>query len=211
MQTWKNPTRYFPRVEPTNPVHTGGLEEDVEDIDSQLMLPPSPALREHIDFRHSRPPDKWEHGKFSLFTAGSIEMGKAIQWQLRLVDFLKDLPVTVTNPRRGRWDPNVDAKASDSVFCKQVEWELNALDAATVICFFFDVNTRSAVTMMELGLWARSRKVVVCCGKKFWRQGNIQLVCKRHNIPFVEEFGDLVLAIKDMLEEKGMEIDEKAY
>ena len=124
-----------------------------------------------------------------------------------MAKFLQDLPITVCNPRRGHWDPNVTPLARDDAFRIQVEWELQSLEQATVICFFFDKNTMSPVTMMELGLWAHSKKIVVCCDRGFWKGGNVEIVCKRYEIPFATTFADLVPKIKTMLHEKGMRLD----
>lgn len=46
---------------------------------------------------------------FSIFLAGSIEMGKAEDWQSELTNWLesncpKDVNLTVYNPRRDDWD-----------------------------------------------------------------------------------------------------------
>lgn len=136
-------------------------------------------------------------------------MGAAVQWQKHMATFLSPLPITVNNPRRGHWDPAATQEAKNEAFRHQVEWELSALEKADVICFFFDVNTKSPVTMLELGLWAHSGKVIVCCNKEFWRAGNIHIVCERYKIPFVESFEALVPAVKSMLEEKGMKLDAK--
>ena len=46
------------------------------------------------------------------------------------------------------------------------------------------------------------------CNGKFWRSGNIQIVCERLDILCVESFEELVAAIKDMLKEKGMKLDK---
>jgi hypothetical protein len=189
--------------------NAGGLDAIIPDTYNQLIPAPSPPLKQHTDFQHIMPPAIPHYGKFSLFTAGSIEMGAAIQWQQRLVSHLCDLPLTVTNPRRGQWDPNVDAKAKDPAFRGQVIWELDALSAATVICYFFDVDTISPITLMELGLWAHSGKIIVCCNEAFWREGNVKLVCERYNIPFVRTFEQLVPAVREMLERKGMKLDGK--
>jgi hypothetical protein len=185
------------------------IDQDVEDKYNQLPLLPSPLPKAHRDFVHCKPPDAPIYRKFSVFTAGSIEMGKAVQWQKQMALLLSPLPITVNNPRRGHWDPNATSKAKDASFRHQVEWELGALEQADVICFFFDCDTKSPVTMLELGLWAASDKVIVCCDKRFWRSGNVQIVCERYAIPFVDTFEDLVPAVKNMLVEKGMQLDHK--
>ncbi|XPS79227.1 hypothetical protein M3J09_011213 [Ascochyta lentis] len=187
---------------------TVDIDAIVEDKFNQLPPLPSTPLKEHPRFVHCMPPDAPTYREYSVFLAGSIEMGRAVQWQKHMAKFLSPLPITVNNPRRGHWDPDATQEAKNESFRHQVEWELSALEKADVVCFFLDVSTMSPVTMLELGLWAKSKKVIVCCGKKFWRAGNIHIVCERYNIPFVETFEDLVPAIKNMLEEKGMKLDE---
>lgn len=137
-------------------------------------------------------------------------MGAAVQWQKLLADHLSDLPITVLNPRRGNWDPNDIPKASNQGFQDQVIWELKALERATVICFFFDVTTRSPVTLLELGLWAASKKVIVCCNEQYWRSGNVKLVCDRYGIEYHSTFKDFVPNVRKMLKNKmGNDYDEE--
>jgi hypothetical protein len=192
----------------TVPINPGGLGGVVEDKFAQLIPAPNPALAEHADSLHCTPPVQPKYGNFSLFTAGSIEMGAAVQWQQRLVHYLCGLPITITNPCRGEWDPNVDAKREDSQFFNQVEWELDALINAAVICYFFDCATVSPVTLMELGLWAHSGKIIVCCDQRYWRQGNVEIVCERYNIPYVSSFEKLVPALKDFMKMRGLKLDD---
>jgi nucleoside 2-deoxyribosyltransferase len=137
----------------------------------------------------------------SIFLAGSIEMGNAIPWQAHLTEELRDLEVTVCNPRRGKWSTNLNPEATDDLFKNQVEWELAALEAVDIIVFFFDKNTLSPVTMLELGLEAKSGKVVVCCHKDFWKSGNIHHACKKYNVPYVKDYTDFILLVRKRVEE----------
>jgi hypothetical protein len=188
---------------------TVDIDSDVADIFSQLPAVPNPLPTPHAQFVHCMPPEAPTYRDFSVFLAGSIEMGAAVQWQKQLALLLSPLPITVNNPRRGEWDPTATQEAKNVAFRAQVEWELSALEKADVICFFFDVNTKSPVTLLELGLWAHSGKVVVCCDRRYWRAGNVHIVCERYNIPYVESFGELVPEVTKMLGEKGMQLDER--
>lgn len=185
------------------------IDQEVQDIYNQLPPLPSPRPEAHPDHVHALPPDAPTYRKYSVFTAGSIEMGAAVQWQKHLATLLSPLPITVCNPRRGHWDPTVTPEAKDESFRQQVEWELGALEQADVICFFFDVNTKSPVTLLELGLWAASEKVIVCCDKRYWRAGNVHIVCGRYKVPCVQSFAELAPAIEAMLKNKGMKLDGK--
>jgi hypothetical protein len=98
------------------------------------------------------PPNTPMYYSFSMFLARSIEMGAAVQWQKQLTSLLLLLPIIVNNPQRGKWDTTTTQEAKNTAFCAQVEWELTALKKSDVICFFFDINTKSPVSLLELGL-----------------------------------------------------------
>lgn len=49
-------------------------------------------------------PNKLDKNKFTIFLAGSIDMGKAKNWQQEIEDKLKDEDVILFNPRRPDWD-----------------------------------------------------------------------------------------------------------
>jgi hypothetical protein len=193
-------------VEKKSANKTIDIDGYIEDKLHQLPPLPSPLPTPHPQFVHCMPPYDPIYRDYSVFLAGSIEMGKAIQWQQQMAVELSTLPITVNNPRRGHWDPDATKDAKDEAFATQVKWELSALEKADVICFFFDADTLSPVTMLELGLWAKSGKVIVCCDGKFWRAGNVHLVCERYGVPFVKTFAELVPAIKERLVEKGMKV-----
>ncbi len=188
--------------------NTTQIDKVVVDKDRQLLLHQYSVPSEHKDFVHANPPNPPQYRKFTVFTAGSIEMGDAVNWQPLMAGLLRDLPITVCNPRKGHWDQSITQQAKDKYFKQQVKWELDALEQADVICFFFDTATKSPVSLLELGLWAGSDKVIVCCGDKYWKSGNVHLTCERYDIPYVKNFEDLVREVKKMLEQKGMRRDE---
>lgn len=131
-----------------------------------------------------KPPCKlpYTSPEYTIFLAGSIEMGAAIDWQNQLTELFKDLPGIILNPRRDEWDSSWEQKITNVKFKEQVEWELDAQDMADKILMYFDPNTKSPITLLELGLYADSKKLVVCCPDGFWRKGNVDIVCKRYRI-----------------------------
>lgn len=139
-----------------------------------------------------------EEGK-SIFLAGSIEMGKAENWQEKITKALKDERGTIFNPRRDDWDSTWVQKIDNAQFRQQVEWELNALDGADIIVLCFDPKTQSPISLLELGLYAASKKMVVYCPEGFWRKGNVDIVCRRYKIPMMVSEQDLILTVKEML------------
>lgn len=141
----------------------------------------------------------------SVFLAGSIEMGKAVDWQTRLTNELKDLDCTVLNPRRDDWDSSWEQKASNPKFKEQVQWELQALEEADFIVMYFDPATQSPISLLELGLHAkdsgedRHPELIVCCPEGFWRKGNVDIVCQRYGVKQVTTIEGLINTIRKKL------------
>lgn len=121
---------------------------------------------------------------FTIFLAGSIEMGKAEDWQAVIPELFKDRnKLTFLNPRRDDWDSSWEQKESNPQFSEQVNWEMDMLDACNIIFMYFSPETKSPISLLELGLHAESDKMIVCCPDEFWRKGNVDIVCSRYGIP----------------------------
>lgn len=124
-------------------------------------------------------------GQHNIFLAGSIEMNTATNWQQIVFDhFNQDTNINcIFNPRRDDWDSSWQQTLDDVNFVTQVEWELDHLTGSDIIFMYFDPNTKSPITLLEFGLYARSGKLVVCCPDGFWRKGNIEVTCRYYRIP----------------------------
>jgi hypothetical protein len=139
-------------------------------------------------------------GEPTVFLAGSIEMGRAEAWQAVIEKSLQDLPVTILNPRREEWDATWEQSIHNPQFREQVEWELNGLDQATIVAMYFAPTTQAPITLLELGLHARSRKLIVCCPVGYWRRGNVEVVCARYGLPLLTDLSQLVQALRDQIQ-----------
>jgi hypothetical protein len=133
----------------------------------------------------------------SIFLAGSIEMGKAIDWQKECESELSEKGEYHTfNPRRLNWDSTWSQSIDNPKFVEQVQWELDSLDEADIIIMFIDGKTLSPITLLELGLYATSGKLHVICEEDFWRKGNVDIVCKRYNIKQYSCLDDMIIYLK---------------
>jgi hypothetical protein len=138
-------------------------------------------------------------GEPAVFLAGSIEMGRAEDWQSAVERDLADLPATILNPRRDEWDASWEQSIDHPQFRGQVEWELEGLERAAVIAMYLAPATKAPVTLLEMGLSARSGRLVVCCPPGFWRRGNVEVVCSRYQVPLVGELSQLVQAVRSRI------------
>ena len=143
---------------------------------------------EDIETRDSR--------KKSVFLAGSIEQNKAIDWQTKLGERLKG-NYNVFNPRRDSWDASWIQSIENKEFKAQVDWELTALEAADIIVMYFQEGTKSPISLLEFGLYAQTKKLLVVCEPHFWRKGNIDIVCERYEIPQFKNLSEIILQLNN--------------
>jgi hypothetical protein len=135
----------------------------------------------------------------NIFLAGSIEMGVAEKWQEKVIAALSDKPIRFLNPRRDDWDSSWSQDIHNEQFVEQVTWELDSLEMAQIVIMYFDPNTKSPISLLELGLHAKEQKLVVLCPEGFWRKGNVDVVCEYYSINQVDTFDELIEFIRSTI------------
>ena len=155
-----------------------------------------------------KPPFKVPHNNCpKVFLGGSIEQGKAANWQDEIV---KSFPFNVNflNPRRDSWDDTWVQDINNPNFFEQVTWELDMLDMADIIVMYFDPSTLSPISLLELGLYcsavdyrycSNKLKMLVCCPEGFWRKGNVDIVCQRYGVPMFNNMETLIVSLKSKI------------
>ena len=78
---------------------------------------------------------------------------------------------------------------------ESVEWELEQLERADVVAMYLDPATKAPVSLLELGLFARSGRVVVGCPPAFYRRGNVEIVCARYGAALTDTLDDMLDAV----------------
>ena len=133
----------------------------------------------------------------SIFLAGSIENGSADDWQTKFIEEFADIEKgIILNTRRDEWDSSWEQSKNNPNFKGQVEWELYGLENSTLIVMYFDPNTKSQISLLELGLHMRSRKVIICCPKGYVKKGNVDITCGFYRVPVYKTFEQLIDAVK---------------
>jgi len=104
---------------------------------------------------------------FGIFLAGTIDGGKAVDWQREMSVTLstiysnrKDRSVVVYNPRRDAWDPSWAADMSEPKFREQVGWEAEHMDDCDLVVMNLLGGSDSIISMLELGLLAKEEPMV---------------------------------------------------
>lgn len=137
---------------------------------------------------------KWDK-VHRIFLAGTIDNGESEDWQTKYLctiidraNHVNDLPFVdnskelwmVFNPRRKNW--NANDSSDSSAMNIQVNWELDHLEIANSIIMNILPNSKSPISLMEMGLFAKTEKMVVYCPEDFYRFHNVRILCERYNI-----------------------------
>lgn len=133
----------------------------------------------------------------TIFLAGSIEMGAAENWQTKVAGLLAGTGYTLLNPRRDDWDSSWKQDINNPQFYEQVTWELQGIEDSEWVLMYFDPNTKSPITLLELGLIAgmSPEKLIVVCPEGFWRKGNVDVICDRYRITTAKTIEDALTKI----------------
>lgn len=152
-----------------------------------------------------KPPKSGEIQGSTVFLAGSIESGFADDWQTKVANRFESYQVTLYNPRRDEWDSSWKQSQKESNFNEQVNWEMNNLEDCDIIFMYFDPETKSPISLLELGLHADSNKMIVVCPDGFWRKGNVEIVCTRFNIPLFNSLDDGMGALESKIRQSRLD------
>lgn len=131
----------------------------------------------------------------SVFLAGTIDNGDSLNWQNKTIIELMNLGINdieIYNPRREHWNPN---PSKEEMEC-QIKWEQEYLDKADFIAMVLLDDSKSPISLLELGLYAKSNKLIVFCTPDFYRWDNVRLTCEKYNIQLVESTHPLVITNK---------------
>ncbi len=124
-----------------------------------------------------------------IFLAGTIDMGSSVDWQQNLVGYFKNKGGRwlLYNPRQEHWN---GSKSGEMDY--QVNWELSHLEESDFIIMNILGTSKSPISLLELGLFAHSKKIAVVCDSTFYRYDNVRITCKRYGIPLYKTLDELL-------------------
>lgn len=138
-------------------------------------------------------------GKKTIFLGGTIDMGNSEDWQKTFKEHLQKSEnfkdVTLLNPRRDDWDSSWGQHKDNPQFREQVEWEFEAMRSADSRVFVFLPDSKSPVTIFELGLFIQ-KPCIIYCPFEFYRSGNIHIICEKFNKPVYTDWDEFLKQFK---------------
>lgn len=137
-------------------------------------------------------PDDINTDNYSVFLAGAIDMGAAVDWQLQVIKGLEDLSgLTLYNPRREFFTP--------VTLDEQILWELDALERADAILMWFPKDAKAPISFFEAGLYLRTGKLIPGAELGFYRRRNLELTCERYGVRLHSNLTSMLCAIRTLM------------
>lgn len=124
----------------------------------------------------------------TIFLAGTIDMGNSENWQSALVETFSSSEgrYILYNPRRDTFTSTPEEMEY------QVNWELDHLEKSQIIIMNILGSSNSPVTLLEMGLFMKSGKLLVACEPDYYRHSNVLLTCARYNVPLYPSLQSLI-------------------
>ncbi|TDS15165.1 nucleoside 2-deoxyribosyltransferase-like protein [Maribacter caenipelagi] len=112
----------------------------------------------------------------SIFLAGSMDPKQEGSWRTKAIAEFRAMDI---------FDPtNMNHDNLNSEQMKHhVTWELDALELSDIILLNFLPNAQSPISLVELGMYVTSNKLIVICPKEFYKSGYIHTLCEKYNTP----------------------------
>ena len=128
-----------------------------------------------------------KNGKQSIFLAGSMDFNSESNWRKRVInEFNKDynfFDPTITN----------HDTLTNSQMEKHIQWELAALELSDKVLLNFLSVSESPISLIELGMYVKTTKLIVVCPDKFYKSRYIKTLCATYATPF---FTDVECALE---------------
>jgi len=126
----------------------------------------------------------------TVFLAGSIDLKLSGNWREELALQFGD-EVCFFDPTRYNHD-----ELNDEEMKNHIQWEHETMEMVDVILINFLPKAKSPISLAELGLYARSSKLIVVCPDEFYEKHYVKSLCDRFEIPFYSSLSQGIIHLK---------------
>ena len=112
---------------------------------------------------------------------------------------------SLLNPRRTDWDSTWKQDINNPQFREQVTWEQWAMDNADFRIFCMTSDSKSPITLLELGEHI-TEPGAVCCEEGFYRAANVEITCGLKGMPYFTSLNKLLPHLRTILDYKGLRL-----
>ena len=72
-----------------------------------------------------------------------------------------------------------------------INWEFTAMEKADIILLNLLPNSLSPISLVELGLYVSSKKIIIVCPKEFYKSTYVYALCKKYNSIIFEKLEEV--------------------
>lgn len=149
------------------------------------------ASKQRCQIIHA-PSEEPIRGTKTIFLAGTTTAVGNIDWRAKLSDALSQYPITIFNPNRPDWDSTWKEDIDFAPYREQVLWELDKQVKADLVVVYFHPATLAPISLLEFGLSAQvPGKVIAVAPVGYAKRGNVQIVCQKFGIEFMDDIDKL--------------------
>lgn len=132
------------------------------------------------------------NGIKSVFLAGTTTAVGNVDWREKLSASLSEHPITIFNPNRPDWDSTWREDITFDPYREQVLWELDKQVKADLVVVYFHPATVAPISLLEFGLSAQvPGKVIAIAPEGYSKRSNVQIVCHKFGIEFLDNIDNL--------------------
>ena len=131
-----------------------------------------------------------EQNKQYVFLAGSIDLYLSTNWRAEIINKI--------GQTFHFFDPTIAShnELTDVEMKNHINWELDAMNMADKIILHFLPTAKSPISLVELGLYATSKKLIVICPKLFYKSRYVYTLCEKYNVPVFENLDESLSMLK---------------
>jgi len=82
---------------------------------------------------------------------------------------------------------------------RHINWELNALQLSDIILLNFLPDALSPISLVELGMYVRSNKLIVICPQEFYKSNYVHTLCEKYNTPIFNNITEAKTLLKNSI------------
>jgi len=126
----------------------------------------------------------------SIFLAGSMDHRQEHSWRDEIIGEFGSHHIF--DPTHAQHDDLSNAELKHHIM-----WELEAMQQSDFILLNFLKDSKSPISLVELGLYAQSGKLIVVCPQEFYKHNYVHILCEKYSTPIFNTLKEAKTLLKN--------------
>ncbi len=128
----------------------------------------------------------------SIFLAGSMDHKQEGSWREEIIaEFGTN---DIFDPTNTHHD-----ELNTEQMKHHIVWELGALQQSDLILLNFLKESKSPISLVELGMYVTSNKLIFICPKEFYKSDYVHTLCNKYNTPIFNTLNEAKTLLKNSI------------